>query len=87
MTGVTLRVLDSVLCTVLLYLYNLSNRMSQKNIYYSEKYYDNEYEYRCVVFCVFWYRIPYSIAVPHNIVLNVIHTFLNVEDLILFTKL
>jgi hypothetical protein len=27
-------------------LRNLAYRMSQKNIYYSDKYYDNEYEYR-----------------------------------------
>jgi len=38
--------------------------MSQKNIYYSEKYYDNEYEYRYGVFWVFSHSIPYRIQPP-----------------------
>jgi hypothetical protein len=42
----------------LIVIKNLLNRMSQKNIYYSEKYYDNEYEYRYGVFCVISCQIP-----------------------------
>lgn len=35
-----------LLCALRFYLRNLSKGMSQKNIFYSDKYYDNEYEYR-----------------------------------------